>query len=54
MAERTENLHIRLTPEEKKTLQNFAKIAGVSITELIIGILAGDNLGQLIIDNFKK
>lgn len=49
MLERCEDLHIRLTPEEKKEVLSRASAAGMTLTAYILfcaGITAGDLLGR--------
>lgn len=55
--ERTENLHIRITPEEKRMLYAKAAAAGVTITALIISFLGtekiGETLGEKLVQTVK-
>ena len=50
--ERTEYLHIRVTPAEKEALKALAAAAGLSITGFILGEALGEKIGQMIIDGF--
>lgn len=52
--ERTEQLHLRVTPEEKEALKALAAAAGLSITGFLLGEALGDKLGQMIIEGFSK
>ena len=40
--ERTEFVTMRVTPKEKRALTTLAKLAGVSVTGLILGYILGD------------
>lgn len=46
MAKRTEDIHLRLTPEEKQKLMVLATTAGLTLTEFLISCALGDQLGK--------
>ena len=58
MADRTEEVHMRVTPEEKKMLMTKAAAYGVTVTSLIIAAigseLLGEKLGDKILEARKK
>lgn len=57
MLERTEDLHVRLTPDEKKELLSRASVAGMTLTAYLLfcaGIAAGDLLGQKVVQRKRR
>lgn len=57
MANKTERLEIRISPEDKRMLQLAAASAGLTVSALLaaqIGSLIGDAIGKAIIDGRDK
>lgn len=52
--DRTEKVGIRVTPAEKEQLKKLAAAAGLSLTGFIIAECLGEQVGQMILDGFKK
>lgn len=52
MAKKTARVELRITPEEKEKLVLLASLAGVSITEYLIGRAIGDKFAQVLLDSF--
>lgn len=44
-----DQLHFRVSPEEKETVAAIAKLAGVSVSGLLLGAVLGDLAGENII-----
>ena len=51
---KSEYLHLRVTPSEKKQLQILAAAAGLPLTGFLVGLALGDKLGQMIVEGFPK
>lgn len=51
---RSIRLDMRVTPSEKKALVTAAALAGVTVTEFILGCAIGDKFGQMMIDGWNK
>lgn len=51
---KTEYLHLRVTPEQKKQLQLLAAAAGLPLTGFLLGLALGDKIGQMIVEGFPK
>lgn len=51
---RTERIDLRVTPTEKKLLQELAAAACLPLTGFLVGLALGDKLGQLIVEGFPK
>ena len=44
-----DQLHFRVSPEEKETVYALAKLAGVSVSGLLLGAVLGDLAGDKLI-----
>lgn len=53
MLERSERIHIRVTPAEKAMLLDKAAKAGLTITGFVLWETIGEQLGQCILDGFQ-
>lgn len=45
---KTEYLHLRVTPEQKTQLKKLAALAGVPLTGFLLGLALGDKIGEKI------
>lgn len=57
MPERTERVHFRATPDEKKELMRRAAAAGMTLTAYMLfcaGLTAGDLLGQKVLERKRR
>lgn len=52
--DKTDYIGIRVTPEEKKTIFDNAAALGLSVSAFLIGLAAGDKVGQMIVDSKKQ
>ena len=57
MAQKTERIDLRVTPEEKTIIQTAAATAGLTITAYLlaqIGLAVGDAIGKAIVEGRDK
>lgn len=52
--DKTDYIGIRVTPEEKKAIFENAAALGLSVSAFLIGLAAGDKVGQMIVDSKKQ
>lgn len=52
--DKTDTINFRVTPEEKKTIYQNAAALGLSVSAFLIGLAAGDKVGQMIVDSKKQ
>lgn len=52
--DKTDYIGIRVTPEEKKSIYQNAAALGLSVSAFLIGLAAGDKVGQMIVDSKKQ
>lgn len=46
--DKTEQINIRVTPDERKKIFENASAVGLSVSALLIGLAAGDKAGEFI------
>lgn len=51
---RTEQIHFRVTPEEKEALYAAAKLAGMTVTGFVLGQTIGEAIGDAILKHRQK
>lgn len=52
--DKTDYIGLRVTPEEKEQIKKNASLAGLSISAFLIGLAAGDKIGEQIIKSLDK
>lgn len=52
--DKTDYIGIRVTPEEKKAIFENAAALGLSVSAFLIGLVAGDKVGKMILDSRKQ
>lgn len=46
--EKDDVLQIRISKDDKAAIKQAAAVAGLTVTELIIGVLAGERIGDVV------
>lgn len=52
--DKTDNITFRVTPEEREQIKRNASVAGLSVSAFLIGLAAGDKIGDEIVKALKK